>query len=117
LTQSVISRLNRRGSNALRLYVTSQSNLFQDADAADKIAVSLKSKIIGYVTSRYLRKLYPVKAVNSYVIPVRGGVSRQLIRNTQSDFTLAATPVRSQYYVDKHHAASRYMNLPIETIF
>jgi hypothetical protein len=32
--------------------VTSQTNLLQDADAADKIAVSLKSKILGYVTSR-----------------------------------------------------------------
>jgi hypothetical protein len=58
--------------------VTSQTNLLQDADAADKIAVSLKSKILGYVTSRYIKKLYPVKAVNSYVIPVRGGVSRQV---------------------------------------
>jgi hypothetical protein len=47
--------------------------MLQDADAADKIAVSLKSKILGYVTSRYIKKLYPVKAVNSYVIPVRGG--------------------------------------------
>ena len=35
-------------------------------------------QILGYVTSRYIKKLYPVKAVNSYVIPVRGGVSRQV---------------------------------------
>jgi hypothetical protein len=59
--------------------VTSQTNLLLDVDAADKITVSLKSKILGYVTSRYIKKLYPVKAVNSYVIPVRGGgVSRQV---------------------------------------
>jgi hypothetical protein len=58
--------------------VTRQTNLLQDADAADKIAVSPKSKILGYVTARYLTKLYPVKAVNSYVILVRGGISRQV---------------------------------------
>jgi hypothetical protein len=45
--------------------VTSQTNLLQDADAADKIAVSLKSKILGYVTSRCLTKLHPVKAHSS----------------------------------------------------
>jgi hypothetical protein len=31
--------------------VTSQTNLLQDADAADKIAVSLKSKILDDVTA------------------------------------------------------------------
>jgi hypothetical protein len=57
--------------------VTSQSNLLQDADTAGKIAASLKSKILGYMAYVYLTKLHRVKTVNSHVIPISGGTSRQ----------------------------------------
>jgi hypothetical protein len=60
------------------IVVTTDGTLHKSAYDFIKIAVSLKSKILGYVTSRYIKKLYPVKAVNSYVIPVKGGVSRHV---------------------------------------
>jgi hypothetical protein len=57
--------------------VTSQDNLLQDESAADKIAVSLKSAILHHVSSRYMPKLRPLKAVNSYAIPVRGAAKER----------------------------------------
>jgi len=50
--------------------VVSQNLPLQDESAREKLTTLLKSRILSFAKSRYINKPRPLKAVNSYVIPV-----------------------------------------------